>query len=200
MGKNIVLIQPVIGDMDMFRDHPTPPIGLLAAASVVCSELEVRIVDQRADRGWRKSLAKALDADTVAVGVTAMTGKMITRAMDALQEARRHSRAPIVWGGLHASLLPEQTAVHELADFVIEGEGEEALAELVRRLAARKDTGGIPGVWRKVNGKIEHTPRAGLLEMDALPPIPYHLVDMERYIQLYDGGKRTLFYQSSRGC
>ena len=200
MKANLVLIQPVIGDMDMFRGHPTPPIGLLTAASVICSELEVRLVDQRADKDWRAALAKALDADTIAIGVTAMTGEMITYALAALREARRHNKAPIIWGGMHASLLPEQTAAHELADFVIEGEGEAALAELCRRLAAGKDTGGIPGVWRKVNGKIDHTPRAGLLEMDALPPIPYHLVDMERYIQLYDGGKRTLFYQSSRAC
>ncbi len=200
MQKNLVLIQPVIGDMDMFRDHPTPPLGLLAAASEICSELEVRIVDQRADRGWRKSLARALDGNTVAVGVTAMTGKMITRALDALHEARRHNPAPIIWGGTHASLLPEQTVSHELADYVIEGEGEKALAELVRRLAAGKDTGGIPGVWRKVDGKVEHTPRAALLELDQLPPVPYHLVDMEKYIQLYDGGTRTLFCQSSRGC
>jgi len=200
MNRNLVLIQPHIGDMDMFRGHPTPPIGLLAASSIICSEMDIRIIDQRADKKWRESLAKALDAGTVAVGVTAMTGKMITHALTALREVRRHSSVPIIWGGMHASLLPGQTVSHELADYVIEGEGEFAFAELARRLASGADTGGIPGVWRKVAGRPESTPRAALLEMDALPPIPYHLVDMETYIQLYDGGKRTLFYQSSRGC
>ena len=200
MKANLVLIQPVIGDMDMFRGHPTPPIGLLAAASVICAEMDIRVIDQRADKDWRASLARALDENTVAVGVTAMTGEMILNALSALREARRHSKAPIIWGGMHASLLPEQTVSHELADYVIEGEGEAALAELARRLAAGQDTAGIPGVWHKADGKPRHTPRAALLEMDKLPPIPYHLVDMEKYIQLYNGGKRTLFYQSSRGC
>ena len=69
MKRNLVLIQPVIGDMDMFRGHPTPPIGLLAAASVICSELDVRLVDQRADKDWRGTLARVLDEGTVAIGV-----------------------------------------------------------------------------------------------------------------------------------
>jgi radical SAM superfamily enzyme YgiQ (UPF0313 family) len=185
--------------MDMFRDHPTPPLNLLSAASVICAEMEIRLVDQRTG-DWRAELAKVLDAGTVAIGVTALTGSMITNALDALREARRHSKAPIVWGGVHASLLPEQTVSHELADFVVEGEGEFALAELCRRLASGADTAGIPGVWRKAGGKIDHTPRAPLLDLDSLPPVPFHLADMERYIQLFDGGKRALFLQSSRGC
>ena len=200
MKHNLVLIQPHIGDMDMFRKHPSPPIGLLCAASVIAGEMEIRIVDQRTDKDWRGLLAKSLDAGTVAVGVTAMTGEMILSALKAAGEVRRLSRAPIIWGGMHASLMPAQTVSHELADYVVEGEGEAALAELARRLAAGADTGGIPGVWRKVNGKPEGAPRAALLDMDALPRVPYHLLDMEKYIQLYNGGKRTIFYQSSRGC
>ena len=54
---------------------------------------------------------------------------------------------------------------HELAGYAVEGEGEAALAELARALAAGADTGGIPGVWRKVGGKPEGTPRAPPLDM-----------------------------------
>lgn len=200
MKKNIVLIQPAIGDMDAFRGRPTPPVGLLCAASLVDKDTEIRLVDQRVEKDWRARLAAALDGGTVAVGVTAMTGSMILNALAALREVRRLSRAPIVWGGIHASLLPEQTVSHELADYVVEGEGEAAFAELVRRLAAGADAAGIPGVWRKVNGKPAGSPRAALLEMAGLPPVPYGLVDMENYMQSYIGGRRTLFYQSSRGC
>ena len=199
MKKNLVLVQPGIGDMDMFRDNPTPPLGLLCAASLVCGELEVRIVDQRADPDWRAALASAIDGETVAVGFTAMTGGMILNALEAARFARGLCRAPLIWGGIHASLLPEQTAADGLADYVVEGEGELALAELARRLAAGADTGGIPGVWRKEDGKAVGAPRGPLLDLDALPPVPYHLVDMEKYTQTYRG-KKMFFYQSSRGC
>ncbi|PJA17911.1 MAG: hypothetical protein COX65_00235 [Elusimicrobia bacterium CG_4_10_14_0_2_um_filter_56_8] len=200
MKHNIVLIQPGIGDMDMFRSRPTPPVGLLCAASLVCEEMSVRIVDQRTDADWRGSLLKAIDDATVAVGITSMTGEMILHALKAAGEVRLLTRAPIIWGGIHASLLPEQTVEHALVDFVVEGEGEAAFAELARRLAAGEDTGGIPGVWRKKNGRAEGTPRAPLLDMGQLPPVPYHLVDMEKYMQFYKDARRTLFYQSSRGC
>lgn len=199
MKKNLVLVQPGIGDMDMFRDKPTPPLGLLAAASVVCRELEVRIVDQRLPGDWRAALAAAIDEGTVAVGFTAMTGQMIVHALEAAREARRLTAAPLVWGGIHASLLPEQTAAHELADYVVEGEGENALAELVRRLAAGAGTAGVPGVWIKKDGRPSPPISPELLDVNALPPVPYHLVDMERYAQTYNG-RRMFFYQSSRGC
>ncbi|MEI7528441.1 MAG: cobalamin B12-binding domain-containing protein, partial [Elusimicrobiota bacterium] len=136
MKKNLVLIQPGIGDMDMFRANPTPPLGLLCAASLVCAEFEVRIVDQRAEADWRAALARAIDGGTVAVGLTAMTGGMILNALEAARLARGLCGAPLIWGGIHASLRPAQTAAHGLADYVVEGEGELALAELARRLAA----------------------------------------------------------------
>jgi radical SAM superfamily enzyme YgiQ (UPF0313 family) len=185
--------------MDYSGLTATPPLGLLSAASVICREMEVRIVDQRAGGNWRDCLAKSIDAQTVAVGVTSMTGSMILYALDMAREARRHTKAPIIWGGIHTSLVPQQTAEHELADYAVEGEGDMALAELVRRIAAGADTAGIPGVWSKVNGKVACTPRAQLLDMDTLPPTPYHLIDAEQYIQIYQG-QRALFYQTSRGC
>jgi len=199
MKNNLVLIQPGIGDMDMFRDKPTPPLGLLYAASIISGEMEVRIVDQRVETDWRARLASAIDADTAAVCLTAMTGQMITHALEAARVVRRLTKAPLVWGGIHVSLLPAQAAAHELADYVIAGEGETALAELARRLASGADTAGIPGVWRKKDGAVEAPARAPLLDLETLPPAPYGLVDMERYAQTYRG-RRMFFYQSSRGC
>lgn len=199
MRKNLVLVQPGIGDMDMFRDKPTPPLGLLCAASLVCAEMEVRLVDQRLEGDWRALLASAVDAGTVAVGFTAMTGQMIVHALEAAARARTLTSAPLVWGGIHASLLPAQTAAHELVDYVIEGEGEMALAELARRLASGADTSGIPGVWRKKNGVVEAPAQPPLLDVEALPPVPYHLVDIGNYAQTYNG-RKMFFYQSSRGC
>ncbi len=185
--------------MDMFRDNPTPPLGLLCAASLVCRELEVRIVDQRTETDWRAALASAIDGGTVAVGFTAMTGGMVLNALEAARLARGLCGVPLIWGGIHASLLPAQTVSHDLVDYVVEGEGELALAELVKRLAAGTDTGGIPGVWRKKDGKAAGAPRGPLLDLDSLPPVPYHLVDMGKYAQTYRGEK-MFFYQSSRGC
>jgi anaerobic magnesium-protoporphyrin IX monomethyl ester cyclase len=197
--KNVVLLQPKIGDMDQFRDRPTPPMGLLTAMSMFDPGLEVRVVDQRLDRGWRARVVAAVDADTVAAGVTTLTGGMILHALDMAAEVRRVSEIPIVWGGVHPSLLPGQTIEHPLVDYLVQGEGEAAFAALIRALAAGRGGEGIPGVWYQIEGRVEHTPRATLMGMDELPPAPYGAIDMEPYIGRFQG-QRMLSYQTSRGC
>jgi radical SAM superfamily enzyme YgiQ (UPF0313 family) len=199
MNRNVVLLQPRVGDMDQFREHPTPPLGLLCAVANVAPDMEVRLVDQRTDKAWRSRLAGAIDGGTIAAGITTFTGGMIRNALEAAREVKRLRDVPIVWGGIHPSLLPEQTARHELVDYVVEGEGEEAFAGLVKKLAAGADGEGIPGVWFRKDGQVTSTPRAALLDFGELPPPPYALVDMEQYIQNWRG-KRMFFYQSSRGC
>ena len=197
--RNVVLLQPQVGDMDAFRSHPTPPLGLLCAATGVWQDLEVRLVDQRTAGNWRDALAGALDSKTVAVGITALTGRMLRHALDAAQEVRRLREVPIVWGGIHPSLLPEQTVRHELADYVVEGEGEHSFARLIQRLATGAAGDDIPAVWFKRRGQVGGTRQETLLDFNDLPPVPYSLVDMENYIQNFRG-KRMFFYQSSRGC
>jgi radical SAM superfamily enzyme YgiQ (UPF0313 family) len=199
MNRNVVLLQPRLGDMDQFREHPTPPLGLLCAAANVAADIEVRLVDQRTDKAWRSRLAGAIDGGTVAVGITTFTGGMIRNALEGAREVKRLRDVPVVWGGIHPSLLPEQTARHELVDYVVEGEGEEAFAALAKKLAAGSNGEGIPGVWFRKDGQITGTPRAALLNFSELAPPPYALVDMEQYIQNWRG-KRMFFYQSSRGC
>jgi radical SAM superfamily enzyme YgiQ (UPF0313 family) len=199
MNRNVVLLQPRVGDMDQFREHPTPPLGLLCAAANVATDFEVRLVDQRIDKAWRSQLAGSIDGGTVAVGITTFTGGMIRNALEGAREVKRLRDVPIIWGGIHPSLLPEQTAQHELVDYVVEGEGEQAFASLVKKLAAGADGEGIPGVWFRKGGQVTGIPRAALLDFDKVPPPAYAAVDMEKYIQNWSG-KRMFFYQSSRGC
>ena len=35
----------------------------------------------------------------------------------------------LVWGGVHPTLLPEQTVANEFVDIVVRGEGEQTLCE-----------------------------------------------------------------------
>jgi radical SAM superfamily enzyme YgiQ (UPF0313 family) len=195
--KNVVLVQPGLGDMDVFRDRPTPPLGLLSAASGLDPAIEARIVDQRVDPSWSATLARAIDGSTVAVGVTAMTGGMIEGALRAAEAARAVRDVPIVWGGVHASLLPGQTAADSRVDHVVQGEGEVAFPALVGALAGGRAPEGVPGVWTRGAGSAGSP--APLLDLDRTPPVPYGLVDMERYLGTYRG-RRMFFYQGSRGC
>lgn len=198
--KNVVLLQPCIGDMDLFRDRPTPPLALVSAVSLLARRVEVRFVDQRLEPEWESKIAQAIDRNTVLVGITALTGSMIANGLRLARAARKaREDVPIVWGGVHPSLLPAQTVEHPLVDFVVQGEGEETLAALVEALAEGDRPEGIPGVWYLADGRPRCDGIPAPLDLNSLPVVPWEVVGLEPYVGLYRG-RRTIFYQSSRGC
>jgi anaerobic magnesium-protoporphyrin IX monomethyl ester cyclase len=78
------------------------------------------------------------------VGISLMTGNF-HRAAALTETLRRASiKAPILWGGTHPSIAPEESL--ELADIVCVGEGEEPARLLADRLQAGGDPTGIPGL------------------------------------------------------
>jgi radical SAM superfamily enzyme YgiQ (UPF0313 family) len=197
--RTVVLLQPKIGDMDGFRDKPTPPMALLHASTLLAEEFDVILVDQRLGPDWERALADALATRPVALGVTTLTGPMVGQALRMVRAARRQGDVPVVWGGTHVSMLPAQAAACDGVDLVVTGEGEQAFLAVARELARGGDPATVPGTWRRKDGEVRSTPRGGPLDFAALPLAPYGLVDMERYMYTY-GGRRTLDYLSSRGC
>jgi radical SAM superfamily enzyme YgiQ (UPF0313 family) len=65
----------------------------------------------------------------------------------------RHPDVPIVWGGVHASLMPQQTLSHSLVDIVVVGEGEETFLELVKALESGTPLSRVAGIWYKEDGE-----------------------------------------------
>ena len=78
------------------------------------------------------------------VGISLMTGNF--RRAAALTDTLRRAAitAPILWGGTHPSIAPEESL--EVADIVCIGEGEEPALELARFLDAGCDPTGIQGL------------------------------------------------------
>ena len=65
---------------------------------------------------------------------------------------RAYPQAPIVVGGHHATALPQAVLAEPAVDYVICGEGEGALEELVRALEQNLDPRRIPGVGLRTPG------------------------------------------------
>ncbi len=202
--RRILLMQPAVGEWDDMRTAPSLPLALIHAASLAAQEYEVEIFDRRLHRPeeWEAALEARIDDDLMLVGATAFTGPMIQSSIDMCRVIRRaRPDIPIVWGGIHASLLPQQTAESELADYVIQGEGELPLRDLARALEIGHVPEGVPGLWYRSRDEgrvVGHAPGAWA-KLDDMPPPPWHLVDVERYLPRYQGRKST-YFQSSRGC
>jgi len=77
---------------------------------------------------------------------------------------------PIICGGIHPTLCPEEVIGIKDVDMVCVGEGEEALLELCDNLRQGKTIDNIENIWLKKNGNIYRNPvRPLIADLDSLP-------------------------------
>ena len=90
----------------------------------------------------------------------------------------------VVVGGPHASYMPETLLQHNEVDFVVVGEGEEAMVKLVASILKgdpKSASATIPGVACKVAGEIVTTPQQFISDLDTVPFPARHLLPMKMY-------------------
>ena len=105
----------------LYTDIPLSIVTL--AAQFHQSDYEVDIVDERLEEISASDLARKLQ-NTVMVGISAITSYQIVNGLRAIERIKRiDNQIPIVWGGWHASLMPEETIRHPLVDMVMVGQG-----------------------------------------------------------------------------
>ncbi len=199
--NEIILVHPLDGIYNRVY-KPWLPLSILSVASTLVAEgFPVRIIDTRVDTSWRKTLAQAMKKKPVCVGITTMTGSQILTAMEASRTAREaDASVPIVWGGPHPTLFPDPTIDSPLVDMLIMGEGEITFRELVKRLAAGEPLDDLEGLCVKRDGALIKNPPAPFVDLNTLPDLPYHLVDMEPHLHKYFSEDRVVEVETSRGC
>jgi radical SAM superfamily enzyme YgiQ (UPF0313 family) len=196
----VVLVYPRTG-MDVPGKTVSLPLSVLHPAALLDAYgFEVRIVDQRVEPDWRGALRDALRHDPVCVGISSMTGDQIAHGIDAARLVKQHSAAPVVWGGVHPSLTPHQTIRSPHVDIVVVGEGERTLPELASALHEGRSLERVSGLCYRDGDEVRVTPERPPEDLDALPPVPYHLVDVGRYFFEFNLPGRTLSLLGGRGC
>ncbi|MCG2712352.1 MAG: B12-binding domain-containing radical SAM protein [Candidatus Omnitrophica bacterium] len=77
---------------------------------------------------------------------------------------------PIVWGGIHPTLSPESVIELDFVDFVVVGEGEQVLLELVENLGSEKRLQTTANLWSKKDEIIfRNAVRPLIDDLDSLP-------------------------------
>ncbi|HQP11050.1 MAG TPA: radical SAM protein [Candidatus Omnitrophota bacterium] len=203
--SNILFLYPKTG-LD-FGSTIAPPHALLAvAAPLLKAGYSVKLLDQRTHIITAQTLRNYLSGDTICVGVSTMTGTQIRNALILAQMVRdlTGGKIPIVWGGCHPSVAPEQTLENDKVDIVVSGEGDETFLDLVRALDQKRDLNTVKGIYYKDGGRRMQTPPRPLLDVETLLPTPWELIDVEKYIHqdMYlKASSRVLdIGQTSRGC
>lgn len=191
--RKVVLYNPKALFFDM-------PLALLAIGSQLDPRrFEVVIVDGRLEEDPLETLQRHVQG-AVCFGVTALTGLPLRDALDMSAAVKRMApEVPVVWGGWHVSLFPQQPLQDDSCiDITVQGQGEVTFRELVDRLDRKEALDGLHGICFRKDGKIVQTFARALENMDDFQPSNYDLIDVEAYFR--KKGRRQFDYISSTGC
>jgi anaerobic magnesium-protoporphyrin IX monomethyl ester cyclase len=174
----------------------TMPLALVALASRLdAAEYDVHIVDGRLELDPVAAVLAHAD-EALCLGITVLTGAPILDALEITQAAKlRRPELPVVWGGWHPSLFPEQTLAEAGVDALVVGQGEDPFAEIVDRLADGDTLEGIAGCHA---AGAEPGPFRPARNINEFPTHDYGLIPVDGYFSLK--GQRQLDYISSQGC
>ncbi|MDO8748127.1 MAG: radical SAM protein [Candidatus Omnitrophota bacterium] len=129
------------------------------------------------------------------------TGPQIRSALECAGFLRKQGvTSPFIWGGVHASITAAETAQNEFVDYVVRGEGEETLCQLLLALDSGKNPADIAGITFKNNGEIINTSERDFIDLNEMPTVPYYLLkDLQKYSEL---NRKPSFVSigTSRGC
>jgi radical SAM superfamily enzyme YgiQ (UPF0313 family) len=148
-----------------------------------------------------KSFA-AIEADVAMmkpdmVGISSLFTPYYREALEVAARVKKYAKIPVVMGGAHASAEPTSLLSSPHVDYVIRGEGERPLVELLCHLRGESSIERVPNLLFKEHGRVRTNPIADNYPIDDLPlpdlsdspPIRYSLA-----------GKPLTFMITSRSC
>src|SRR5262249_41631802 len=175
--RKIVFFFPAFSSLEA-----TAPLGILAVATpLLRAGYEVKIIDSTITPDFQQRVLEEV-ADALCLAVSLVTGPMIREtALIGRAVKSLYPQKPIILGGWHPSLLPDQTLEADFVDLVVRGQGEDSLLEVVDRLSQGVVLDDVKGLGFKRDGSLIFTPERTLRPLVELPPKAYHLADFDAY-------------------
>ena len=196
-----------------------PPIGLAyLAGSLLNAGHDVRLIDGVGEglehfephgsvylRGLpHDEIVSRIPKDTELIGVGCMFSSQWLTVRQLLKQIKAaFPGVPLILGGEHATGLPEMSFAQSPIDLLAQGEGEETLLELVRKLEHGQPIAGMTGIAYRTNSACVNTAplpaavaagrtildgqavvnprRDRLRNIDDIPLPAWHLVNLEGY-------------------
>ncbi len=208
MKARVLLICPSAA-IEIFKESKIsiaiPHIPYLSLASLAAALLAegypTQILDLSISRKPLKDLHQSLEKfQPDFVGITFTTG-LLKDARDLANKIKSFDNSiKTIAGGVHSSIFPAEVAEKCNFDFVVFGEGEITLLELV----SGKDLETIDGLAYKNNQNevIVNKPRELIADLDSLPYPAFYLYNAKNYYCPRIAAKKSpvVAMETSRGC
>ena len=188
-----------------FRDERlgfVPPMSLLLVAALMEREgVEVDLIDMEAEGlSYAATLERVRSFAPDLLGFTVTTWSFHS-VLGWIKRFKADTAIPVLVGGEHLRLYPQETMSHAAIDFCIVGEAELPLPEFIRAFREGGAFDGIKSLGYRKDGHvvIDRTIRF-VEEIDTVPFPARHLIRNERYENILSRKKNFTALITSRGC
>ncbi len=206
----ITLVQPPSNYEETFL--LSPPLGLLSIAAAAESEgAVVNLLDfnlkglqdkkwQIAEHFYPHAVELIQQQNPDVVGFTSMAIESHVCLETARLLKKENPNIITVFGGPHFGAIATEALEHyDWVDYVISGEGEAPLQNLIRHLEGNNPVATMDNIaHREGNAIIFNRHSMSGRDLDEIPFPAYHLVDMEEYHTL--NPSRLVCFEHARGC
>jgi len=181
-----------------------PPLGLLYLAAYLerYSNHQVEILDcQVEELDYKQIENKIKEKNPDAIGLTTMTFTLIDVLNIAKIAKKINSEIKIILGGPHVDIYPKETINQPHIDYLVLGEGEMPLKNLLDNINSTDNLHLIKSIVFKDNDKIINTGKAELnQDLDSLPFPARHLTPYKKYSSVLSKVNPVTTMFTSRGC
>ena len=188
--RRIVFIEPKAPNLHIFSKFALPRLGSFVLGTMM------------KEKGWDVEVMieeiRPIDYDRIRqadlVGISSITPT--ARRAYAVADKIRKMDITVIMGGPHVTALPDEALDH--ADYVVRGEGEDALMAFADAWTSGRDFSKVPNLSFREDGKNVHHPIRPLTRsLDELPYPDFSLLSGKRRSI---AGRSTIPVQTSRGC
>ena len=189
----VLFIQQNYNTSSPSNNFPWMPVALVELASLILEKgHEAKILDRNLYYDNNKLIKILKNFNPDVVGMTCYTSPMIKDMKQVVEIIKKNSSALVIIGGTHATLEPKSLLDFPFIDFVVRGEGEQTLLEILS-IIDKKGTNN-----KKIDKQISKIKNVNFNQMrpfmnlNELPSPNYDLLEVRKY------PIATFF--TSRGC
>ena len=208
---NILFLEPPKDFWFVMGEYTPPPLGILQLAAFLESKIpniDITLLDCQAEQvGWDdlKRRIESIEPDVVVSSALATCNTyIIIKTLDIIKKI--DPDIITVVGGQHFTALANECLVnYPEIDFIIRGEGELTLHDLVKIVEQEKSPIKVDGISFRHGDNIVHNPPRALIDnLDDLPFPGYHFIEdnMDKYHfkMMAHNNAGYAMVEASRGC
>ena len=200
---DVLLIYPHVSTSSIEEGVKTPPLGLAYIAAVLEKQgYDIGVLDMNAHPEIAAHFRDFLEEKRPRiVGITCLT-PFYSTVLSLARKVKEFIGVKVIVGGAHATALPEDMLAENAIDYVVLGEGESTMTELVDCLlnggGSPEDIAGIAYIRGTEYYRTEARPYTP--NLDEIPFPARHLLTNGKYSSPQFGASKVTSIITSRGC